>query len=122
MEKLKTWFDQASNKDNVDVVFPFDIVDIVLTIWNDSNIQRCFSQANVISLETSVEKYMISIKNSFMNDIDRIVASGYVPTDEDILLVRKSTKEIGEYDFQVRHMTLRFVDVGGQVHLRSFWA
>lgn len=45
----------------------------------------------------------------------------YVPSQQDILLARKPTKGIHEYDFEVKNVPFKMVDVGGQRSERRRW-
>lgn len=45
----------------------------------------------------------------------------YLPSQQDILLARKPTKGIHEYDFEIKNVPFRMVDVGGQRSERRRW-
>ncbi|XP_034021307.1 guanine nucleotide-binding protein subunit alpha-13 isoform X2 [Thalassophryne amazonica] len=45
----------------------------------------------------------------------------YVPSQQDILLARKPTKGIHEYDFEIKNVPFKMVDVGGQRSERRRW-
>lgn len=45
----------------------------------------------------------------------------YIPSQQDILLARKPTKGIHEYDFEIRNVPFKMVDVGGQRSERRRW-
>lgn len=45
----------------------------------------------------------------------------YLPSQQDILLARKPTKGIHEYDFEIRNVPFKMVDVGGQRSERRRW-
>jgi hypothetical protein len=44
---------------------------------------------------------------SFLDDIDRISAQDFTPTDDDVLRVRIPTTGIVQEDFQFNHVQLR---------------
>lgn len=46
---------------------------------------------------------------------------GYLPSQQDILLARKPTKGIHEYDFEIKNVPFKMVDVGGQRSERRRW-
>lgn len=56
--------------------------------------------------------------DSYMDDLDRIFKSGYVPTLQDVLRVRIATTGIIEYPFNMRKdVIFRYVyDVSTYVH------
>uniref|UniRef100_A0A915LMX4 Uncharacterized protein n=1 Tax=Meloidogyne javanica TaxID=6303 RepID=A0A915LMX4_MELJA len=57
----------------------------------------------------------------FFNSIDRISQSNYVPTIQDILLLRVPTSGIVEVQFNVNRFPFRVFDVGGQRNERRKW-
>ena len=48
-----------------------------------------------------------SSRSSFLDDIDRISAHDFTPTDDDVLRVRIPTTGIVQEDFQFSHVQLR---------------
>jgi len=50
-----------------------------------------------------------------------IYFQGYLPNQQDILLARKPTKGIHEYDFEIKNVPFKMVDVGGQRSERRRW-
>lgn len=49
------------------------------------------------------------------------VCQNYLPSQQDILLARKPTKGIHEYDFELKNVPFKMVDVGGQRSERRRW-
>ena len=49
------------------------------------------------------------------------LVQSYLPTQQDILLARKPTKGIHEYDFEIKNVPFKMVDVGGQRSERRRW-
>lgn len=45
---------------------------------------------------------------SYLNDIDRLTAEGYVPTQQDVLRVRVPTTGIIEYPFDLENVIFRY--------------
>lgn len=58
---------------------------------------------------------------SFFIDIDRLFASTYLPTDQDVLRSRLRTTGITETIFNLGSLTYRMFDVGGQRSERKKW-
>lgn len=50
-----------------------------------------------------------------------ICLQDYLPSQQDILLARKPTKGIHEYDFEIKNVPFKMVDVGGQRSERRRW-
>ncbi|KAF4796472.1 hypothetical protein TURU_083911 [Turdus rufiventris] len=60
-------------------------------------------------------------QGSYLNDLDRIADSAYLPTQQDVLRVRVPTTGIIEYPFDLQSVIFRMVDVGGQRSERRKW-
>lgn len=58
---------------------------------------------------------------SYFDSIDRIAASDYLPTDQDVLRSRVKTTGITETTFIIGELTYRMFDVGGQRSERKKW-
>lgn len=48
--------------------------------------------------------------SSYLSDIDRVTAEGYVPTQQDVLRVRVPTTGIIEYPFDLENVIFRYPD------------
>lgn len=46
--------------------------------------------------------------SSYLSDIDRVTAEGYVPTQQDVLRVRVPTTGIIEYPFDLENVIFRY--------------
>ena len=46
---------------------------------------------------------------SYLSDIDRVTAEGYVPTQQDVLRVRVPTTGIIEYPFDLENVIFRYL-------------
>lgn len=57
----------------------------------------------------------------FLNNLDRIARTEYMPTNKDILHCRKATKGITEFVIPINNIPFLFVDVGGQRSQRQKW-
>ncbi|XP_018617458.1 guanine nucleotide-binding protein subunit alpha-13a isoform X1 [Scleropages formosus] len=57
----------------------------------------------------------------FLDNVDKLGEPDYLPTQQDILLARKPTKGIHEYDFEIKNVPFKMVDVGGQRSERRRW-
>ncbi|XP_061739192.1 guanine nucleotide-binding protein subunit alpha-11-like [Nerophis ophidion] len=88
-------------------------VDAIRRLWADSGIRVCYSRRCEYQLLDSTEYYM--------NNLERIAAPDYIPTEQDVLRVRFPTTGINDYSFTIEKITLRIVDVGGQKSERRKW-
>uniref|UniRef100_A0A4W4G568 Guanine nucleotide-binding protein subunit alpha n=1 Tax=Electrophorus electricus TaxID=8005 RepID=A0A4W4G568_ELEEL len=86
---------------------------LLLSVWNDHGMQQCYERRREYQLSDSAKYYL--------DDIDRISASLYVPTLQDVLRVRLPTTGIIEYPFNLGSVIFRMVDVGGQRSERRKW-
>ena len=58
---------------------------------------------------------------SYFQDINRLFAKDYVPSDQDILRARLRTTGISETIFDLGQLTYKMFDVGGQRSERKKW-
>ncbi|CAF2332385.1 unnamed protein product [Rotaria sp. Silwood2] len=89
------------------------MVEAIRYVWSDEGVKICYRRRREYRLADSA-KY-------FLDDIDRISAKDFEPTEDDILRVRIPTTGIVQEDFQFSHVRLRIVDVGGQKTERRKW-
>ncbi|XP_055031244.1 guanine nucleotide-binding protein subunit alpha-13 [Misgurnus anguillicaudatus] len=85
----------------------------IRALWQDSGIQNAYDRRREFQLGESV-KY-------FLDNVDKLGEQDYLPTQKDILLARKPTKGIYEYDFEIKNVPFKMVDVGGQRSERKRW-
>lgn len=57
----------------------------------------------------------------FFRELGRIATSDYIPSESDVLRLRKKTTGIIETKFESKHLNFRMVDVGGQRNERKKW-
>ncbi|XP_057675877.1 guanine nucleotide-binding protein subunit alpha-11-like [Corythoichthys intestinalis] len=88
-------------------------VNAIKNLWNDHGLQDCYYRRREFHLTDSAKYYF--------SEMDRITAPGYIPNLQDILRVRVPTTGIIEYPFQIKGITFRMVDVGGQRSERRKW-
>ncbi|XP_075039973.1 guanine nucleotide-binding protein G(t) subunit alpha-1 [Mixophyes fleayi] len=92
---------------------PKEMSDIIGRLWKDTGIQACFDRASEYQLNDSAGYYL--------NDLERLVAPGYVPTEQDVLRSRVKTTGIIETQFGLKDLNFRMFDVGGQRSERKKW-
>ncbi|KAK5851101.1 hypothetical protein PBY51_001920 [Eleginops maclovinus] len=85
----------------------------IKALWADSGIQYAYDRRREFQLGESV-KY-------FLDNLDKLGEPDYLPSQQDILLARKPTKGIHEYDFEIKSVPFKMVDVGGQRSERRRW-
>ncbi|XP_017292719.1 guanine nucleotide-binding protein subunit alpha-13 [Kryptolebias marmoratus] len=85
----------------------------ISALWADSGIQNAYDRRREFQLGESV-KY-------FLDNLDKLCKADYLPSQQDILLARKPTKGIHEYDFEIKNVPFKMVDVGGQRSERRRW-
>ncbi|XP_051893526.1 guanine nucleotide-binding protein subunit alpha-11-like isoform X2 [Pristis pectinata] len=112
MDTLNIQYQYQENKEHSQVIKELEAykitilerhhADIIKSLWNDSGVRICYERRR--------EYQLLDSTNYYLNDIDRIAASDYIPTDQDVLRVRVPTTGINE-----------IVDVGGQKSERRKW-
>uniref|UniRef100_A0A673MVK1 Guanine nucleotide-binding protein subunit alpha n=2 Tax=Sinocyclocheilus rhinocerous TaxID=307959 RepID=A0A673MVK1_9TELE len=121
MEHLNIPFVDGKNKTHaamLNSVIPETVhwpkhAEAIKSVWKDQGLQKCFERRREFQLSDSTKYYL--------DDIDRISASFYLPTVQDILRVRIPTTGIIEYIFDLQTVIFRMVDVGGQKSERRKW-
>lgn len=88
----------------------FDHLD---ALWTDRGVQDCFERSN--------EYQLIDCTKYFLDRIDTIRHSNYVPNDQDLLRCRVLTQGIFETRFTVEKVNFHMFDVGGQRDERRKW-
>uniref|UniRef100_A0A182M747 Uncharacterized protein n=1 Tax=Anopheles culicifacies TaxID=139723 RepID=A0A182M747_9DIPT len=61
------------------------------------------------------------IVDDFLDDLDRLGAKDYQPTEQDILRTRVKTTGIVEVHFSFKNLNFKLFDVGGQRSERKKW-
>lgn len=82
-------------------------------LWAHPVIQEAFSRRNEYQLTDSAGFYFDSL--------DRIGASDYLPSIQDVLRARRATTGIHEFTFDLDQVVFRMMDVGGQRSERKKW-
>ncbi|XP_061589694.1 guanine nucleotide-binding protein G(q) subunit alpha-like [Cololabis saira] len=123
MDTLQIPFKYEYNEANVSLVGSIDVervttlskqcVDALKSLWRDPGIQECYSRKREYQLSDSAKYYL--------NELDRIADTAYLPSQQDILRVRVPTTGIIEYPFDLEKVVFRMVDVGGQRSERRKW-
>ncbi|ETN58107.1 hypothetical protein AND_010290 [Anopheles darlingi] len=75
----------------------------------------------VLGVEIPGTFVMRIVKASFLDDLDRLGAKDYQPTEQDILRTRVKTTGIVEVHFSFKNLNFKLFDVGGQRSERKKW-
>ncbi|CAK1546106.1 unnamed protein product [Leptosia nina] len=123
MDLLKIQYGNPSNGEQAELIAAIDFesvttfespyVEAIKGLWADSGIQECYDRRREYQLTDSAKYYL--------QEIDRVAAPNYLPTEQDILRVRVPTTGIIEYPFDLEEIRFRMVDVGGQRSERRKW-
>jgi len=87
--------------------------ELLKKLWADKTVQECFERKSEYQLNDSADYYF--------NDVDRLAAPGYIPTEQDVLRSRVRTTGIVQSDFVIKGMNFSMFDVGGQRNERRKW-
>ncbi|GAA5857164.1 hypothetical protein JCM8547_009347 [Rhodosporidiobolus lusitaniae] len=90
-----------------------DIVRAIDSLWHDPIIPSV--------LDRQSEFYLMDSASYFFDEIKRIGASGYVPSEADVLHARTKTTGISETKFKSGQLSIHMFDVGGQRSERKKW-
>ncbi|KAA3675398.1 guanine nucleotide-binding protein G(i) subunit alpha, partial [Paragonimus westermani] len=90
-----------------------EVYEALKRLWQDDGVQECFRRSREYQLNDSAAY--------FFNALDRISATNYIPTADDVLRTRVKTTGIVEMRFVYRCLHFSLVDVGGQRSERKKW-
>ncbi|XP_076043827.1 G protein alpha o subunit isoform X6 [Oratosquilla oratoria] len=108
----KMVFDVISRMEDTEP-FSEELLAAMKRLWSDTGVQECFGRSNEYQLNDSA-KY-------FLDDLDRLGAKDYQPTEQDILRTRVKTTGIVEVHFSFKNLNFKLFDVGGQRSERKKW-
>ncbi|GAA5958997.1 hypothetical protein JCM21900_000722 [Sporobolomyces salmonicolor] len=90
-----------------------EVVRAIDSLWHDPIIPSV--------LDRSSEFYLMDSAPYFFDEIKRIGASGYIPSEADVLHSRTKTTGISETKFKSGTLSIHMFDVGGQRSERRKW-
>ncbi|KLO17557.1 guanine nucleotide-binding protein alpha-2 subunit [Schizopora paradoxa] len=93
--------------------FPPDYLEPLRSLWADPTVQKGLARGNEAALPDNL--------TYFYSDLDRLFASDYHPTEQDIIRCKARTVGITETVFKLRSHEMLMVDVGGQKSERRKW-
>jgi len=82
-------------------------------LWADKGIQKTYENRSKFQLPDSA--------CYFFDNLDRIAAEGYIPSEQDVLRCRVRTTGITESSFAIEGNKFKLFDVGGQRNERKKW-
>uniref|UniRef100_A0A2K5CKF4 G protein subunit alpha i3 n=1 Tax=Aotus nancymaae TaxID=37293 RepID=A0A2K5CKF4_AOTNA len=115
MGRLKIDFGEAARADDArqllvlagsaeEGVMTPELAGVIKRLWRDGGVQACFSRSREYQLNDSASYYL--------NDLDRISQSNYIPTQQDVLWTRVKTTGIVETHFTFKDLYFKMFDVG----------
>lgn len=97
-----------------DTAFMDDGIRLALTaLWHDAGVQKAVAKGHEFALNDNMHYY-------FQN-LDRMFEPDWIPNNQDMLHARLRTTGITETFFELKDMTFRMMDVGGQRSERKKW-
>mmetsp|Transcript_9346 Transcript_9346/g.28602 ORF Transcript_9346/g.28602 Transcript_9346/m.28602 type:complete len:356 (-) Transcript_9346:382-1449(-) len=94
-------------------VLTTQLADHIHNLWIDPGVQDAWDQRSDYQVIESSEVYL--------QKIEQIAASNYLPSDEDILASRVRTCGIVEESYIIENVEFVIIDVGGQRNERKKW-
>ncbi|KAJ5074191.1 heterotrimeric g protein alpha subunit b [Anaeramoeba ignava] len=92
---------------------PSDTISNIKRLWNDPALKITFNSRSELQIPDTA--------GLFLDDLDRITASNYQPTNNDILSCRIPTTGVRMLSFDHKGSPWRVIDVGGQRSERRKW-
>lgn len=100
------------NMTSMAALFP-ELATEIAELWHDDAIQSAWAKRSDFQIYDTADY--------FFNDIPRLVAKDYIPSEADILRSRLKTTGIAETYFEVKNFKFKLYDVGGQRNERKKW-
>ncbi|ORY94630.1 heterotrimeric G-protein alpha subunit, GPA3-like protein [Syncephalastrum racemosum] len=97
-----------------DTVLPENLIKAIHGLWSDPNTPECLERG-------SSKFYIMDSAAYFMENVDRLAASNYIPSVDDVLRARLKTTGITETRFPMKRVNIHLLDVGGQRSERKKW-
>lgn len=125
MRQFEIEIEQPANRELADYVMEYTvdpdpqqaldqrIGEAIASIWKDPCIPKVFDHQN--------EFYLMDSAPYFFDEVARISAADYIPTEADVLRARTKTTGIYETRFQMGQLSIHMFDVGGQRSERKKW-
>ncbi|KAJ3180956.1 guanine nucleotide-binding protein subunit alpha [Geranomyces variabilis] len=104
---------KATNVEQAPESLSAEVTAAVKALWKDAGVRACYARRSEYDLQDSC--------SYFFDDVGRIAAPNYTPTDQDILRARVRTTGITSSTFAVGDLTYHMYDVGGQRSERRKW-
>jgi guanine nucleotide-binding protein subunit alpha len=98
---------------NSDMRLEHTLGDAITALWNDFCIPKVCEHEN--------EFYLMDSAPYFFDQVKRIAAADYIPTEADVLRARVKTTGISETRFSIGQLRIHMFDVGGQRSERKKW-
>ncbi|NWT37456.1 GNAI1 protein, partial [Chroicocephalus maculipennis] len=73
-----------------------ELAGVIKRLWKDTGVQACFNRSREYQLNDSAAYYL--------NDLDRIAQTSYIPTQQDVLRTRVKTTGIVETHFTFKDL------------------
>lgn len=107
--ELNSRFQEAIDSEKLTPALAADL----MKIWNHKATKAIFARRNEYQLNDSTQYYL--------DDIERLSAPNYIPTEQDVLRSRVRTTGIVQSDFTIKNIQFSMFDVGGQRNERRKW-
>jgi guanine nucleotide-binding protein G(i) subunit alpha len=90
-----------------------ELGDCMKKLWEDKGVQTCFSRSSEYQLNDSAQY--------FLENLNWLTQTDYVPNHADVLRTRVKTTGIVEFYFTHKDLSFKMYDVGGQRSERKKW-
>jgi len=112
LTKMNDDFEEQSSDDKLTP----ELGELLVKMWKHEQVSgpgQIFARRNEYQLNDSTQYYF--------DDIARLSAEGYIPTEQDVLRSRVRTTGIVQSDFTIKSIQFSMFDVGGQRNERRKW-
>ena len=103
-EDSKKLYDAADDLKDLDLTG--ELGKLLKILWRDDGVKKCYSRSREYQLHDSAAYYL--------DELERLCDSSYIPSELDVLLIPVKTTGIIETTFHYKNFHFTLIDVGGQ--------
>ncbi|KAJ3271581.1 hypothetical protein HDV01_006543 [Terramyces sp. JEL0728] len=111
-ENYVEFFDFYECWQDKEVKIPPHIIDTIVQLWKLPAVQEILKENKVRIPDTTPQ---------FLENASKYLDESYIPTNDDILMLRTVTQHVSETIFTIKKKIVRFFDVSGLIHHRKTW-
>ena len=110
-EDSKKLYDAADDLEDLDLTG--ELGELLKILWRDDGVKKCYSRSREYQPNDSAAYYL--------DELERLCDSSYIPSVQDVLLIPVKTTGIIETKFEYKNLHFTLIDVEGQRSKQKKW-